>query len=483
MTDQENSLWIKLASELELAGNPSVYKMYSQRLGVQIHEGGVNILCPDGHAVSVVEKAFKKIIDQVMEKAGLIGKKVDFVVGKVDKKGAGDDGKGRDFIKGSLFAQAEAPQDPKKSKGGGQESDFSLTSPTNGNGAVNTAGLSAKYVFENYLMGTNNQLAYAVAKAVAERPGETYNPLFIHSGVGLGKTHLMQAVGNKILSDKPNLKVVYCTGENFTNILVEALQTSKGRGQYTMNKFREKFRTADVLLIDDVQFIAGRDSTQEEFFHTFNALYMNQKQIVLTSDRPPKDFTGLEDRIKSRFGSGMIVDIQPPDLEMRTAILRNKRDEAGDSITNEILDYIALNVKTNIRELLGVYIQISASAKSKGLEVTKDFVINELGDRLPNQNKKIVNLNQILRAVCGYYSVKMDDIKGTRRTKDLVTPRHMAMYLIYDLTKTPYMTIAQVFSGRDHTSILHGIKKVEEELKTVGKTKQDVANILQTVYA
>ncbi len=476
MTDQENSLWIKLSSELELEGNPSVYKMYAQRMGLQIQKESISIICPDGHAASVIEKAFEKLTVNFIKKSGLSDKKLDFVVGKVEHKEKGEDAKeGEDFTKGSLFARTEikASTDISKSVG--------LSATTNGTGA-NGAGLSARYVFENYLMGSNNQLAYAVAKAVAERPGEAYNPLFIHSGVGLGKTHLMQAVGNKILSDKPNLKVVYCTGENFTNGLVEALQMSKGRGQYTMNKFREKFRTADVLLIDDVQFIAGRDSTQEEFFHTFNALYMNQKQIVLTSDRPPKDFTDLEDRIKSRFGSGMIVDIQPPDLDMRIAILRNKRDETGDVIPNDIIDYIALNIKTNIRELLGAYIQISTSAKSTSAEITKDFVAKSLGQIIPDQNKRAVNLNQILRAVCNYYSVKMEDIKGPRRTKELVTPRHMAMYLIYDLTKTPYMTIAQVFGGRDHTSILHGIKKVEEELKSVTKTKQDISNIVQNVY-
>jgi len=480
MTDQENSLWIKLSSELELAGNPSVYKMYAQRMGLRLddEQNELTILCPDGHAVSVIEKAFRKIVEEFVKKQEPSLRKVDFSVGKVegttnvDNKSRKKDGQ---KTEAPLFSQQNTNQ---------VQSQRSLYTAQNGNSTeANGAGLSPKYVFENYLMGSNNQLAYAVAKAVAERPGEAYNPLFIHSGVGLGKTHLMQAVGNKILSDRPSLKVVYCTGENFTNQLVEALQLSKGRGQYTMNKFREKYRTADVLLIDDVQFIAGRESTQEEFFHTFNALYMNQKQIVLTSDRPPKDFADLEDRIKSRFGSGMIVDIQPPDLDMRTAILRNKRDETGDPIPNEAVDYIALTVKTNVRELIGAYIQVSASAKSKGIDVTKEFVAQELNQRLPETARKPVNLNQILRAVCTYYSVKMDDIKGAKRTKELVAPRHMAMYLIYDLTKTPYMTIAQVFGGRDHTSILHGIKKIEEELKSTAKIKQDVENIVQTVYA
>ncbi len=482
MTDQENSLWIKLSSELELVGNPSVYKMYAQRMGLRLdnEKSQLTILCPDGHSVSVIEKAFRKIVEEFVkkQKPSLKLKGVGFSVGRIESE-AGADNKNRKKdgpkTEAPLFSQQSIDQ---------TQSQRILYTAQNGNSAeANGAGLSSKYVFENYIMGSNNQLAYAVARAVAERPGEAYNPLFIHSGVGMGKTHLMQAVGNKILADKPNLKVVYCTGENFTNQLVEALQMSKGRGQYTMNKFREKYRTADVLLIDDVQFIAGRESTQEEFFHTFNALYMNQKQIVLTSDRPPKDFTDLEDRIKSRFGSGMIVDIQPPDLDMRIAILRNKRDEAGDPIPNEVVDYIALTVKTNVRELIGAYIQISTVAKNKGVEVTKEFVAQELNQRLPETARKPVNLNQILRAVCTYYSVRTDDIKGSRRTKELVTPRHMAMYLIYDLTKTPYMTIAQIFGGRDHTSILHGIRKIENEIKAKTKTRQDIENIVQTIYA
>jgi chromosomal replication initiator protein len=467
MTEQEKTLWIKLSSELELSGNNSVYKIYSPRMGVRINKDDLSILCPDGHSLSVIEKAFRKTAEAFIAKTAPELIKVEFVVGKVEHRE-----KQLDVEKAPLFAQA-------------QSKTFDTTSTsradvgTNGNGT----GLSAKYTFENYLMGSSNQLAYAVAKAVAERPGDSYNPLFLHSGVGLGKTHLMQAIGNKISAEKPHLKVVYSTGEAFMNELIEGIQTSKGRGQYTINKFRSKFRTADVLLIDDVQVIAGTESTQEEFFHTFNTLFMAQKQIVLTSDRPPKDFVNLEERVRSRFGSGMIVDIKPPDLDMRIAILRNKRDESGDSIQNDALDIIALAVSTNTRELLGAYIQTVTSAKAKGVEPTKDFVAEELGQRIANEKRKPVNLQQILRAVCSYYSVKVDDIKGHKRTKDLVIPRHIAMYLIYDLTKTPYMSIGDFLGGRDHTTILHGVKKVEDELKDIAKTKQDVANIVQNVYA
>ncbi|MFA5776474.1 MAG: chromosomal replication initiator protein DnaA [Patescibacteria group bacterium] len=466
MTEQEKTLWIKLSSELELSGNNSVYKIYSPRMGVRVDEENLLILCPDGHSLSVIEKAFRKLVETFVAKSAPEYKKVDFVVGKVGHKE-----KQVEVDKAPLFAQPQTKTSSHPTSG--------TDGTTNGNGT----GLSARYIFENYLMGSSNQLAYAVAKAVAERPGESYNPLFLHSGVGLGKTHLMQAIGNRISVEKPHLKVIYSTGEAFMNELIEAIQTSKGRGQYTINKFRSKFRTADVLLIDDVQVIAGTESTQEEFFHTFNTLFMAQKQIVLTSDRPPRDFTNLEERVRSRLGSGMIVDIKPPDLDMRIAILRNRRDESGDTIQNDALDVIALAISTNIRELLGSYIQVVTSAKTKGVDPTKDFVAVELGQRIAAEKRKPVNLQQILRAVCSYYSVKIDDIKGHKRTRELVIPRHIAMYLIYDLTKTPYMSIGDFLGGRDHTTILHGVKKVEDELKEIAKTKQDLANIIQNVYA
>jgi chromosomal replication initiator protein len=466
MTEQEKTLWIKLSSELELAGNKSVYKIYAPRMGVRADGKTLAVLCPDGHSLTVIDKAFRKLVEIFVAKTAPEYTQVSFEVGKVEHKTASTGASAT-----PLFAH---PQEKLPESDTGR-----AAGPTTGNGT----GLSARYIFENYLMGPNNQLAYAVAKAVAERPGESYNPLFLHSGVGLGKTHLMQAIGNKIAADKPQLKVVYSTGEAFMNELIEAIQTSKGRGQYTINKFRSKFRTADVLLIDDVQVIAGTESTQEEFFHTFNTLYMAQKQIVLTSDRPPRDFTKLEERVRSRLGSGMIVDIKPPDLDMRIALLRNKRDEAKDSIQNDALDVIALAVSNNIRELLGAYIQVVTSAKNAGVEPTKEFVAAELGQRIASDQRRPVNLQQILRAVCSYYSVKIDDVKGHRRTKDLVGPRHIAMYLIYDLTKTPYMSIGDFLGGRDHTTILHGVRKVEDELREVAKIKQDVANIVQSVYA
>lgn len=471
MTNNEKALWDNLNAHLLNKINSNVYKIYSNRLSLEIvDDSGVNILCPDAYAKALIEKNLGKVFEEIIKDFTKPNYWVKFQVAKTDQKSAP---KKKQAVQSTeLFKQ----EDFEKSAFEKSEKETTTT-----NKALEVSGISPRYRFENYLMGSNNQLAFAVAKAVAERPGETYNPLFIYSGVGLGKTHLMQAVGNQILKNRPSLKVVYVTAETFTNELIEAIQMSKGRGQYTINKFRAKFRNADVLLVDDVQFIVGRDTTQQEFFHTFNTLYLAQKQIVMTSDRPPRDFINLEERVKSRFGSGMIVDIQPPEYDMRVAILRQKRDDSGDPVSNEVIDLLAKNIVTNVRELLGAYLQLITKYITEGKSITPDLVLAELGQRTEFQKRKPVNINQILKAVCNYYSVKAEDVKGQRRTKDIVIPRQMIMYLIYDLTKTPYMTIGEFLGGRDHTTILHGVRKIESDLKSDVKTKNDVANILQNV--
>jgi chromosomal replication initiator protein len=347
--------------------------------------------------------------------------------------------------------------------------------PTASNG---NSTLNPKFTFENYVMGANNRLAFSIATAVADSPGKIYNPFFLYSKVGLGKTHLMQAVGNRILQKDPNAKIIYATSETFTNELIENLQLGKSKGKYTSNKFREKYRNVDVLLIDDIQFIAGKEATQEEFFHTFNTLHMAQKQIVLTSDRPPKDFTNIEERITSRFGMGIIADIQSPDIETRIAILRNKRDKNGDDIPNEVIDFIAESINTNIRELEGAYLQVITYARAVGQELNVKTASDAIGQSIKTAAKPI-NLNQILKVVSSYYNVSIADMKSKRRTQELVTPRQMSMYLLYELTQTPYITIGELLGGRDHTTIMHGVRKVEEGLKSYSKTKQEYLNIKQ----
>jgi chromosomal replication initiator protein len=340
--------------------------------------------------------------------------------------------------------------------------------------------LSPKFTFENYLMGNNNQLAFSIATAIAKEPGTRYNPFFLYGGVGLGKTHLMQAIGNRILQEKSNLKVVYTTGEAFTNELIESIQSGRGKGRYTTNDFRDKYRKADVLLVDDIQFIAGREATQEEFFHTFNALYMSQKQIVVTSDRPPRDFKNIEERITSRFGSGIIADIQTPDTEMRTAILRTKRDYNNDPIPNDVIDYIARTITSNVRELEGAYLQVLTLSNALGVAINVESAAKALGQSIKPTERKQININNILKAVCNYYSIKLADIKGEKRTKEFVVPRQVSMYLIHTLTELPLMTIGEFMGGRDHTTIMHGIKKIETEIGTVEKTRKDIAAI-QTI--
>jgi len=341
------------------------------------------------------------------------------------------------------------------------------------------SGINPKYTFDNYIKGDNNQLAFAIAKTVANKPGEAYNPVFLYSGVGLGKTHLMQAIGNQIIQNKPGTKIVYTTGEQFTNELIEAIQG--GKNNYTTNQFRNKFRKADVFLIDDVQFIIGKDKTQEEFFHTFNALYMEEKQIVITSDRPPHEFSKLPDRITSRFQSGMIVDIQAPSYETRSAILRKKRDAAKDPIPNDVIDFIAEKVDTNVRELEGAYLRVITFARTNEVPVTIELAANAMRIQINDKDNKPVNMNSILKAVCNFYSVKSIDLKGKSRTKDIVMPRQIAMYLIKDITKTPLMSIGDFLGGRDHTTVMHGAQKIEDELKMNAGFREELSRVKQLI--
>ena len=344
------------------------------------------------------------------------------------------------------------------------------------------SNISPLFSFENFIMGKNNNLAYAIATAVAERPGEMYNPVFIYSGVGMGKTHLLHAIGNKILKDKPGMRVVYTTGETFTNELIEAIQSGKIKGRNATGEFRRKFRKADVFLIDDVQFVIGRPATQEEFFHTFNALYMAQKQIVITSDRPPKDFEKIEERITSRFSSGIIADIQKPDYEMRSAILRTKRDENNDPISNDVIDFIAERIDTNVRELVGAYLQVVTTAKTTGVLIDIQTAAKKLNETIKEEPAKAVNVNEIIKTVCNYYSVNTKDIKGRKRTKEIVIPRQVAMYLMKEIVDLPYMSIGELLGGRDHTTIMHGVEKISNQMEERGKLKQDVSNVKQLLF-
>ena len=333
------------------------------------------------------------------------------------------------------------------------------------------ANLNPKYTFDTFVVGGNNNFAHAASLAVSESPGEIYNPLFLYGGVGLGKTHLMHSIAHFILEKDPTKKVLYVTSETFTNELIEALKSGKtsGGNELAMTAFREKYRNIDVLLIDDVQFIIGKESTQEEFFHTFNHLHVSGKQIIISSDKPPKDIETLEARLRTRFEWGLIADISSPDYETRMAILRKKEELDGLQkyhISNEVMQYIATNVKSNIRELEGSLNKLIALHKLKNEEINIMLAAEALKDIVsPNKNRQITP-ELILEVVSEHFSVSIADLKSGKRNANIVNSRQIAMYLCRTMTDTPLKSIGIMLGGRDHSTVSHGVDKVTEDIKT-----------------
>ncbi len=322
------------------------------------------------------------------------------------------------------------------------------------------SNLNPSYTFDTFVVGNNNRFAQSASLAVAESPGESYNPLYIYGGPGLGKTHLMHSIGNFMLQQNPDFRVLYVTSEEFTNEVIEAIRSGNAT---TMSKFREKYRTVDVLMIDDIQFIIGKESTQEEFFHTFNVLHSAKKQIVLTSDKPPKDMETLEERIRSRFEWGLMADIGVPDYETRMAILRRKVEENEMVIKDEILNYIANNIKSNIRELEGALNKLLALGNLTQTEITMEIAQKELQNIITPDKPKEVTPQLIIEVVADHFQIPIDQMISKKRSKDIAKPRQIAMYLCKNMTDTPFDSIGAILGGRDHSTIIHGVKTITEE--------------------
>ena len=318
--------------------------------------------------------------------------------------------------------------------------------------------LNPKYTFKNFVVGAGNQFAHAACMAVAEQPGHTYNPLFIYGGVGLGKTHLLNAIGNHV-AEKSDLRIAYLTTEQFTNEVINSIRYDK------MMDLRKRYRHIDMLMIDDIQFLVGKERTQEEFFHTFNALYEGHKQIVLSSDRFPKDMPDIEERLRSRFEWGLIADLQPPDVETRIAILRKKSEDEGVTLPEDVVQFLSTTMKSNVRELEGSLVRLGAYASLTGQVITLDLAKNVLRD-LIGDKKKIVAMDDIQEAVCAQFHVKMTELKSRRRSKTLVHPRQIAMYLCRELTDASYPEIGRQFGGKDHTTIIHACRQVAKAKET-----------------
>ena len=343
-----------------------------------------------------------------------------------------------------------------------------------------SANLNPNYTFDTFVVGPNNDFIAAAAKAVAKDPNTDWNPLFIYGGVGLGKTHLMHSIAHSILENQKDARVLYVTSEQFTNEVIESIK----EGVLASTKLRKKYRNIDALLIDDIQFVIGKERTEEEFFHTFNDLYQAGKRIIISSDRPPKDFTNIEDRIKSRFGNGMMAEINPPDYETRMAILKKRCELEHEHLSDEILDYIATNVNSNIRELEGAYKKVTALNKlvNVNTEATLDIAKNALKDIINPNVKNVITIDSIIDVVASHYELSIDQICSANRSSNVAYPRQIAMYLCKQLTPASLKEIAAKLGKKDHSTILHGIKKIEEDLEAEKKAnKNDLSNKLDVI--
>ena len=395
----------------------------------------VIIVAPDSAMISYIKKKYGFFLKIAIEEKTGIECEVEFISKEEAQKNEKAPKK---------QAPAEAPQD---------------VSPE----ALQNANLNPKYTFDTFVVGANNNLAHAASLAVAESPGEVYNPLFIYGGVGLGKTHLMHSIAHFILKNNPKAKILYVTSEKFTNELIDAI---RNKNNTTTTEFREKYRNNDVLLIDDIQFIIGKESTQEEFFHTFNTLYEAKKQIIICSDKPPKEIETLEERLRSRFEWGLTVDIQSPDYETRMAILRKKEEMEGYNIDNEVIKYIATNIKSNIRELEGALTKIVALSKlGTNRDITIELAEEALKDLISPNAAREVTPESIMQVVCDHFGITQLDIASQKRSRDIVIPRQIVMYLCRDMTDTPLQTIGKYMGGRDHTTIIHGAEKIAHDME------------------
>jgi chromosomal replication initiator protein len=345
-------------------------------------------------------------------------------------------------------------------------------------GTVGSDGLNPRYLFSTFVVGPSNRLAHAASLAVADNPGAVYNPLFIYGGVGLGKTHLMHATGHHARARHGgDMRVLYLTSERFTNELIASIRSGK------MEEFRDRYRTVDILMIDDIQFIAGKESTQEEFFHTFNHLHQLGKHIILSSDRPPKAIQTLDDRLRSRFEWGLIADVQPPDLETRIAILQQRGETGGLHIPREVIEYVAQKVQSNIRELEGTLNRIVAHAQLERVPVTMQLATTAMNDPQLNTKRRLITLPRIIDTVARFYSVAEKDLRGKGRTKEIVLPRQVAMYVMREETDRSLADIGQSLGGRDHTTVLHGIDKMVGEIERNTDRRQEILAIREMLYA
>ncbi|MDQ3996134.1 MAG: chromosomal replication initiator protein DnaA [Gemmatimonadota bacterium] len=440
-------IWRAVLGELQISLSPANFETWLKETAlVEIDDNRFRISAPNAFARDWLDNRYRPLISQTLARVVGGSVQVEFVV-----------------------AEAPGPVPP-------QARDTSMelppTSPTG-----NSQNLNARYTFNNFIVGSANRLAHAAALSVAERPGHAYNPLFLYGGVGLGKTHLMHAIGNAVAAKFPRKRIVYATSEKFTNDFINSIR------EQTMEDFRARYRRIDVLLIDDIQFIAERERTQEEFFHTFNAIHEEGRQIVLSSDRPPKAITTLEERLRSRFEWGLIADLTPPDLETRIAILRSKAEDQLNLIPSDVIDFIARKVVSNVRELEGALNRVVAYASMGGMPISIELASAVLSNVMYNPKKRSITPQRIVRVVADYYGVNLDQLRSSKRDKAIVVPRQIAMFLIREETDISLLRIGAELGGRDHSTVLHACDKITREMNQNDELRREISAVREMIYA
>jgi len=460
MTNLE--IWQAVLAEFELKLSKANFTTWFKHTGIAKYDVGQVVVCvPNAFTKSWLEKKYHSDISKTLERVtGKPVKKVDYRVENI---------KNIPEVECSFVTQPLATA--------AQPVPSFLGMPQVEKNSVTRFGLNPKYTFASFIVGKGNELAHAAAQAVAARPGEAYNPLFIYGGVGLGKTHLLQAIAQAILRRNQNTKVLYATSERFTNEFVNSVKEGRAK------EFKDRYRNVDLLLVDDIQFIGGKEQTQEEFFHTFNELHHQSKQVVLTSDRPPKAIPSLEDRLRSRMEWGMIVDIAAPDLETRAAILQAKAQEKNFPLPHDIAQLISVSIQSNIRELEGALNKIIAFHEFKGLEPSKETIKSILANVEAKTLRKSVTPRDIITLATKFYDLPLDDMLGKSREKKLSFPRQIVMYLLREELKMSYPAIGDELGGRDHTTAMHAHTKISLEVENDLRLKQEIESFKQRLYA
>jgi chromosomal replication initiator protein len=453
-------VWRAALGELQVSLSPANFETWLRDTQlVDVDDQRFRIAVPNGFAKDWLETRYRSLISQTLARIVGYSVQVEFAIQGMNGGAPVEESDGATAATASPAPQAVRVE------------------PTRVGGEGGTTNINPRYTFTNFIVGSANRLAHAASLSVAERPGHAYNPLFLYGGVGLGKTHLMHAIGNQVIAKFPRKRVVYATSEKFTNEFITSIQQGK------IDDFRARYRRIDLLLIDDIQFIADKERTQEEFFHTFNAIHEDGKQIVLSSDRPPKAILTLEERLRSRFEWGLIADLTAPDLETRIAILRAKAEEGAVPITSDVIEFIARKVVSNIRELEGALNRIVAYASMGAMPISIELAQAVLSNVLYNPKKRQVTPERIAKAVADYYGVQMEALKGQKRDKAIVTPRQVAMFLMREETDVSLLRIGAELGGRDHSTVLHACDKITRESAVNDELRREIAAVRELIYA